>query len=98
MARLKALSPDEATGKSKELFTAIQGKLGVVPNMMRTMGNSPALLEGYLNFSGALAHGKLAQKPANCWQWPYLKKTIVITVYLPIPILAKNWYILMLLL
>jgi uncharacterized peroxidase-related enzyme len=62
MARLKALSPDEATGKSKELFTAIQGKLGVVPNMMRTMGNSPALLEGYLNFSGALAHGKLGSK------------------------------------
>jgi uncharacterized peroxidase-related enzyme len=62
MARLKALSPDEATGKTKELFTAIQGKLGVVPNMMRTMGNSPALLEGYLNFSGALAHGKLGSK------------------------------------
>jgi len=62
MARLKALSPDEATGKAKELFTAIQGKLGVVPNMMRTMGNSPALLEGYLNFSGALAHGKLGSK------------------------------------
>ncbi len=62
MARLKALSPDEATGKTKELFIAIQGKLGVVPNMMRTMGNSPALLEAYLNFSGALAHGKLGAK------------------------------------
>ena len=62
MARLKALSPDEATGKTKELFNAIQGKLGAVPNMMRTMGNSSALLEGYLNFSGALAHGKLGAK------------------------------------
>ncbi|WP_184549883.1 carboxymuconolactone decarboxylase family protein [Mucilaginibacter sp. FT3.2] len=62
MTRLTALNPDEATGKTKELFTAIKGKLGVVPNMMRTMGNSPALLEGYLNFSGALAHGSLGAK------------------------------------
>ncbi|MDB4919793.1 carboxymuconolactone decarboxylase family protein [Mucilaginibacter sp.] len=62
MTRLKAISPDEATGKTKELFDAIQGKLGLVPNMMRTMGNSPALLEGYLNLSGALSHGKLGAK------------------------------------
>jgi uncharacterized peroxidase-related enzyme len=62
MTRLKAISPDEATGKTKELFNAIQGKLGLVPNMMRTMGNSPALLEGYLNLSGALSHGKLGAK------------------------------------
>jgi uncharacterized peroxidase-related enzyme len=62
MTRLKALNPEEATGKTKELFNAIQGKLGMVPNMMRTMGNSPALLEGYLNFSGALAHGTLGAK------------------------------------
>jgi len=62
MTRLKAISPDEATGKTKELFNAIQGKLGMVPNMMRTMGNSPALLEGYLNLSGALANGALGAK------------------------------------
>jgi len=62
MTRLKALNPEEATGKTKELFNAIQGKLGMVPNMMRTMGNSAALLEGYLNFSGALAHGTLGAK------------------------------------
>jgi AhpD family alkylhydroperoxidase len=62
MARLRAIDPDEATGKTKELFDAIQSKLGVVPNMMRTMGNSPALLEGYLNLSGALAHGALGAK------------------------------------
>jgi len=62
MTRLKAISPDEATGKTKELFDAIQGKLGMVPNMMRTMGNSSALLEGYLSLSGALSHGKLGAK------------------------------------
>lgn len=62
MTRLKALSPDEATGKAKEMFTAVNNKFGVIPNMIRTMGNSPALLEGYLNFSGALDHGSLGAK------------------------------------
>ena len=62
MTRLKALSPAEATGKAKEMFTAVNNKFGVVPNMIRTMGNSPALLEGYLNFSGALDHGTLSAK------------------------------------
>lgn len=62
MTRLNAVSPDEATGKTKELFTAINGKLGMVPNMMRTMGNSPALLGAYLNFSGSLGEGTLGAK------------------------------------
>jgi uncharacterized peroxidase-related enzyme len=62
MTRLKALTPDQATGKTKELFTAIEGKLGMVPNMMRTMGNSPAFLEGYLNLSAALGAGTLGAK------------------------------------
>jgi uncharacterized peroxidase-related enzyme len=62
MTRLKALSTDEVTGKAKEMFTAVNNKFGVVPNMIRTMGNSPALLEGYLNFSAALDHGTLGAK------------------------------------
>ncbi|WP_343588000.1 carboxymuconolactone decarboxylase family protein [Flavobacterium sp.] len=62
MTRLTALNPEEVTGKTKDLFNVVQAKLGVVPNMMRTMGNSPAVLEGYLNLSGALSHGKLNAK------------------------------------
>ena len=62
MTRLKALSPDDASGKTKELFNGIHGKLGMVPNMMRTMGNSSAVLEGYLQLSGALAKGSLGAK------------------------------------
>lgn len=62
MARLKALNPDEATGKTKELFTAIRSQLGIVPNMMRTMGNSPALLEGSLSLNKALSGGSLGGK------------------------------------
>jgi uncharacterized peroxidase-related enzyme len=62
MTRLTALNPDHASGKTKELFNGIQSKLGMVPNMMRTMGNSSAVLEGYLNLSGALGHGTLGAK------------------------------------
>ncbi len=62
MTRLQALDPKEATGKSKELFDAIQGKLGMVPNMMKTMGNSPEVLEGYLGLSEALGKGSLGGK------------------------------------
>lgn len=62
MTSFKAISPEEATGKTKELFNAIQSKLGMVPNMMRTMGNSPAFLEGYLNLSNALGSGTIGAK------------------------------------
>ena len=62
MKRLNAISPDHASGKTKELFNAINSKFGVVPNMMRTMGNSSAFLEGYLNLSGALGGGTLGVK------------------------------------
>ncbi len=62
MTRLEALNPETTTGKSKELFNGIQSKLGMVPNMMRTMGTSSAVLEGYLNLSGALGKGSLGAK------------------------------------
>jgi len=62
MARLTALNPDEATGKTKELLDVVKGKMGMVPNMMRTMGNSPAALGGYLGFSSALAGSSLGGK------------------------------------
>jgi uncharacterized peroxidase-related enzyme len=40
-------------------FVAIEKQLGVVPNMMRTMAQSPRVLEGYLALSGALRRGLL---------------------------------------
>ncbi|NML21031.1 carboxymuconolactone decarboxylase family protein [Pseudoflavitalea sp. G-6-1-2] len=62
MSRLFVPNPETTTGKSKELFNAIQSKLGMVPNMMKTMGNSPALLNGYLQLSGSLGEGVLGAK------------------------------------
>jgi len=58
-SRLAPLDPAVAEGKAKALFASVKAKMGVVPNMMKTMANSPELLEGYLAFSGALAKGTL---------------------------------------
>ena len=62
MTRINAIDPSEATGKVKELLDATQAKLGVTPNMMRTMAQSPAVLEAYLNFGAALGKGLLKAK------------------------------------
>ena len=60
--RLKALKFEEANSKTKELFKEIEGKLGMVPNMMRIMGNSSAVLDAYIKFSDALGKGSLGVK------------------------------------
>jgi uncharacterized peroxidase-related enzyme len=62
MSRLHAVDPSTATGKAKELLTAVKSKLGIVPNMARVMASSPVVLESYLGFSGALAGGLLDAK------------------------------------
>lgn len=62
MNRLTQLDPATANGKTQHLFQGVQHKLGVVPNLFRVLGNSAAALEGYLNFSGALAGGVLDAK------------------------------------
>jgi uncharacterized peroxidase-related enzyme len=59
MSRLFAVSPESATGKTKELLEGVNTKLGMVPNMMRAMANSPAVLDGYLQLSNSLGRGKL---------------------------------------
>ncbi|MGE5850348.1 MAG: carboxymuconolactone decarboxylase family protein [Candidatus Methylomirabilota bacterium] len=62
MPRLAALDPTEATGKAKELLNGVQETLGMTPNLVRTMANSPAVLEAYLGFNTALSRGRLGGK------------------------------------
>jgi len=62
MERINSINPQEATGITKVLLDDVQKKLGMTPSMMRSMAQSPAVLEGYLNFSGALAGGELSVK------------------------------------
>ncbi|HEX9136751.1 MAG TPA: carboxymuconolactone decarboxylase family protein, partial [Nitrospirota bacterium] len=62
MARLPIINPENSTGTAHDLLTAVKKKLGLVPNSMRVMANSPAVLEAYLQFSGSLEHGSLDAK------------------------------------
>jgi uncharacterized peroxidase-related enzyme len=62
MSRFNSVDPSTASGKAKDLLDAVKAKLGLVPNMTKVMANSPAALEGYLGFSGALGNGLLDAK------------------------------------
>jgi len=62
MSRLPALNPETATGQAQQLLKGVQKKLGFAPNLMRTLANSAAVLQGYLDFSTALSKGRLSPK------------------------------------
>jgi uncharacterized peroxidase-related enzyme len=62
MSRLKTIEPNEATGATKQLLDAVNDKFGMVPNLARTLANSPAALQGYLAFGEALEGGVLPAK------------------------------------
>ena len=60
MSRLPTpASIEEAPAAAQPLLQAVKKQLGVVPNLFRLVGTSPAALEGYLGLNGALAKGAL---------------------------------------
>lgn len=62
MSRIPALDPQAAAPETKDLFAAVKGKLGLVPNLVRVLGNAPAALKAYLGFSDALSGASLDAK------------------------------------
>lgn len=61
MTRLFNLPVAEATGHAAQLFTAIKGAVGMVPNAYAAIGsNSPVALEAALNLDGALRKSSLS--------------------------------------
>ena len=52
-------SLETSPAESQPQLAAVQQQLGVVPNLFRVFGNSPAALAGYLGLNGALAKGQL---------------------------------------
>ena len=58
MQKISALPLDTDNAAVAGLFEAIRGKMGGVPNILRTMAQSPAALEAYLGFSGAIGNGR----------------------------------------
>lgn len=62
MTDFAPVEPETATGKAADLLAQVHKSLGVTPTMTKVMANSPALLQGYVALSGAVAGGTL--KPA----------------------------------
>lgn len=64
MARVQVISPQTATGEAKSLLDAVQANLGVTPNFIRVLANSPRALEGFLGLYGALGRATV-NKPTQ---------------------------------
>ncbi|WP_452600923.1 carboxymuconolactone decarboxylase family protein [Pontimicrobium sp. MEBiC06410] len=60
--RIETLNPETTTGKSKELFNAVQSKLGFIPNLIKVFGNSPATLQTYLSLGELTGSGNFSNK------------------------------------
>lgn len=59
MARVAVIDPKTATGEAKALLDAVQSGLGVVPNFVRVLANSPAALQAFLGLHGIAGAGAL---------------------------------------
>ena len=59
MSRIKIVSDQAANAEQKSLFDAIHGQLGMVPNFLRVIGNSPVALKSFLGLYGIAGAGSL---------------------------------------
>lgn len=59
VSRINPVDRETSNERLRKTFDTIQKQLGVVPNMMRTMAQSPAVLDAYLAFGAALHKGLL---------------------------------------
>ena len=50
------LTDAQASDAAKSLFGALQSKLGMVPNIFRTMGHAPDILQATLALNQAIQH------------------------------------------
>lgn len=59
MSRISIPTVEQSLPAAQPLLAAVKQQLGVVPNLMKLVGHSPAALEGYLSLNGALGKGSL---------------------------------------
>jgi len=62
MSRITVVDPTAAIGETKILLDAVQAKLGVTPNFIRVLANSPAALGSFLGLHSIADTGKLDLK------------------------------------
>ena len=62
MQLLKPVNPSGNNDATQELFATIEQRLKRVPNMLKVMGNSSAILTAYLRFNEAFDQTKMTAK------------------------------------
>lgn len=62
MSKIELINPESATGTTKEIFGQVNKAFGTVPNMFKTVANSPAALQMMWSAFGALGKGKVDAK------------------------------------
>jgi len=62
MPRIPTLNADSASTEQQQILANVKKAMGLVPNLVSTLAQSPAAANAYLAFSGALAKGSLPAK------------------------------------
>ena len=62
MPRIKPIQIESAPQATQTLLAGVQKKLGMVPNLIATLAQSPAAVEAYLGFSQPLSGGVISSQ------------------------------------
>lgn len=62
MPRIQPINQTSADIQAAEILSTVKQKMGIVPNLISTMAQSPAVAKAYLEFSGALGGGTLTPR------------------------------------
>ena len=65
MQRLQSIEHDQANTETRELLDQVQAAYGAIPNAVKVMANSPAVLRSYLEFSHAMGAASIGKKLLN---------------------------------
>ena len=59
MSRIPPIDPTVVSGKPAEQLAAVERQLGVLPNLFKVVARAPAVLDGLVGLTGALARTSL---------------------------------------
>ena len=59
MSRINVVNNENANAEQQALLDAIQAQLGMVPNFLKVLANSPAALRAFLGLHGIASEGSL---------------------------------------
>lgn len=60
MQRITPALKEDISPKTQEILDGVKAKMGMIPNIIKTMANSPTTLHGYIALSTAISEGVLS--------------------------------------